>query len=221
MIFAGAQSEEPTGAISSGADEAAPAAAETSVAEANQTEPAPPASSSAPSDPELLTSPVLRPGSDGPLTRKDAVKPSAAAPAAEPRAPEPDKTEEKLQSQKPAATLEAPGTSPNANKSTPSKMASLTEPVPLAQGRYFLQVAAYNQKDSADKGLSAFSAKFPELLNTAPLFIETASVPGKGTVYRLRAGPFDSANAAETACRSLSAQGQDCLVVPPRRTAQN
>jgi len=226
LIFAEAQSGEPTGAISSGTGETAPAAEAKDAEAASATEPAPPDSLSAPSGAEISKPPVLRSGSDGPLARRDATKPPGR-PTAQPGASVPAGTGEKLQSvAKPAATLEAPSSNaPSASaaaiESRPAKLASIAEPAPLLPGQYFLQVAAYTQKDSADKGLSDFSAKFPEFWNTAHLFIESAAVPGKGTVYRLRAGPFDSANAAETACRTLSAKGQDCLVVPPRRAAQN
>lgn len=210
VLFAQATSAEPTGAIPSQAPEAAPAAAASRMA-ANEPSSAPVPSGASSSDIPVKP-PSLRPGTDGPLSPENEAK-RATPQATEPNASPGDGTQETTPASKPAAGLDA--------TSNESRLASLGDVPPQTSEDYLVQVAAYFQKDSADKGLEDFSARFPDFVKTARLFIETASLPDKGTAYRLRAGPFDSAEAAEAACSKLGSQGQDCLVVPPRRTAQN
>jgi tetratricopeptide (TPR) repeat protein len=212
VIFAASEQGEPTGAINTSGNVTPASAAAT---QSTENRPDVPAEAQNPIEAPVAAAPrkapFLRPGSDGPLA------PPAVAKEPPPRLTSPSvpaRGQEEPITAKPGALLD---TAPPPAVAVASASAAHSE----RPGEFFVQMAAYNQKDSADKGLADFSTRFPELGKTARLFIQTAAVPNKGMVYRLRAGPFETADAAQAACRGLSAKGQDCLVVPPMRAALN
>ena len=45
--------------------------------------------------------------------------------------------------------------------------------------------------------------------------VKVVQLPGKGTWYRLRIGPFASRAEANTKCAELKAAGMSCLVAAP------
>jgi len=83
---------------------------------------------------------------------------------------------------------------------------------PAASGDYGLQLAAYSTAAGAAKGWSSLTHDAGTLLSDLTPRRAEASIPGQGTVYRLKAGPFANAAAATQRCASLKAEGHACLV---------
>jgi len=110
----------------------------------------------------------------------------------------------------PAAKVPAP-------EPVPSKKATVT--AATSTGTFFVQIASYQQKELAEKGRLNFGEQFPEIAAQVPPSIVEAELADRGTVYRLRLGPLDSAADSANLCATLKRGGQDCIVVPPARTA--
>lgn len=109
------------------------------------------------------------------------------------------------QQAKTAAVPPAPATSiePSAGAATPSA---------AAVGDYYVQVASVPSRDAAAAEWAKLQ-KFMDPLQGKSYRVQEASVSGKGTVYRIQAGPL-SKDAAVSLCDSIKAQKPGgCLVV--------
>lgn len=212
IVFASPDNSGPTGALGP-ADEGGIAVMADTAASGGEAMPASPETPADPRGDGPAKAPALRPGSDGPLAPDKRAKPLPQQPAS-------DKREGAgLTPVDGGQTGISSATDPTAENAV--RAAGLGADLSRASARYLLQFAAYNSKDGADNGLESLSARFHELLGGTPLFIERAAIPGKGTIFRLRAGPFESEGVAQATCRALIAQGQDCLLVPQAQTLQN
>jgi len=80
-----------------------------------------------------------------------------------------------------------------------------------AGGSYRLQLSAVRSPDAVADEWARLKRRYPELasLKNATNKID---VPGKGTFYRVEAGPLDEA-AAKSTCTRLRGQGLGCIVV--------
>jgi hypothetical protein len=80
-------------------------------------------------------------------------------------------------------------------------------------GGYHVQLSSVRDHDLVAPEWARLKQRFPEL---ASLGISSgkADVQGKGTFYRLQAGPLDEAG-AKSMCEHLRAQGSACIVVKP------
>ena len=89
-------------------------------------------------------------------------------------------------------------------------VASREEPpsVPTS-GAWRIQLGAFGQRGSAE-------ALFRKLSGGAPVAGRQMILVPAGAVTRLQIGPFDSKASAAVACRSLTARGQACFVVPAK-----
>jgi cell division septation protein DedD len=89
-------------------------------------------------------------------------------------------------------------------------VASLEKPprVPTSGG-WRIQLGAFGQRGSAE-------ALFRKLSGGAPVAGRQMILVPAGAVTRLQIGPFDSKASAAVACRSLTARGQACFVVPAK-----
>ncbi len=106
-------------------------------------------------------------------------------------------------------------------KPAPTSIAALiagnSPPAPAAAvasgGSYRLQLSAVKSPDAVAGEWARLKHRFPELasLKSSSSKIEVA---GKGTFYRLEAGPLDPA-AAKSTCTRLRTQGLGCIVVKP------
>jgi len=112
---------------------------------------------------------------------------------------------------------------PPAAKPAPDSIAALigaSEAKPIAPSRpsiggagYRVQLSAVRSPDAVPDEWNRLKRRFPEL---AALKNTTSKidVPGKGTFYRVEAGPLGEAEAKST-CAHLRTQGLGCIVVKP------
>lgn len=138
----------------------------------------------------------------------------AAAPPATPAKPAPAPTKPS-----PSATTPAPAETP---KPAPGAAASpTTTPAPAtpapattapAAGGISIQLAALKDEAAAKKAWTRISKANSDLLAGLKPIIQPVVVGGS-TLYRLRAGPFVSKDAAATVCAKLKQRNQDCNVV--------
>jgi len=85
-------------------------------------------------------------------------------------------------------------------------------PTPARAG-WRLQLAAYLARPVAERGWRALSKKYGDILGGLEPATEAVDIAGRGTVYRLQAGPFASRAGAAEKCAELKAAGGECLVV--------
>ena len=141
--------------------------------------------------------------------------PAAPAPPAVAAAPAPP-TATPAPPSAPPAVAASPATPPSAvapaaGAPTAAKPPSL--PLrPLPAGAYRIQLAALTSTDDATRAWEKLRRAHPDVLGTLTPAIVKVDLPGKGTFYRLQAGPLDRDKAAD-ACARIGRGG--CLVVPP------
>lgn len=116
----------------------------------------------------------------------------------------------------PASTLSttplpSPATPPVAAAGKPSAKASDTEPAPSAEprGRLWLQVGAYINKQDAENQRARFAVLGYEAQ------IQSADIPDKGVVHRVRVGPYRDPDEAGKVRGDLARQGIEVSVVKP------
>ncbi|MBL1147941.1 MAG: SPOR domain-containing protein [Pseudomonadota bacterium] len=83
---------------------------------------------------------------------------------------------------------------------------------PVATGAWMLQLGAFSTGSSAEKAWDSFGKKYGSVLDGLSPDYQQAEVKGK-TLYRLRAGGFESRADALARCEDLKKQGGSCLVV--------
>jgi hypothetical protein len=87
-----------------------------------------------------------------------------------------------------------------------------TSPTPSAGGgSSHVQLMAGKSLEEANAGWKRISAKHKDLLGSLSMETQTVDVPGKGTFFRVLAGPVSKPD-AEKLCESLKTRGQDCIV---------
>lgn len=110
--------------------------------------------------------------------------------------------------QKPAnlpSKTATPETTNNPKSETPAPMAS------VGAGGYYVQIASQPTRESAVASLNNAKSSLGALLGSLPLSIEPASIPGKGTYYRVRVqvGPRDN---AISLCERIKSKKGNCFV---------
>lgn len=82
-------------------------------------------------------------------------------------------------------------------------------------GKYMVQMGAFGNQTAAQNAWGLISASFPTALGG--LFPNYEGVQRNGTtaLYRLRAGPIDTRQEADSICDRLKASAQACFVVSP------
>lgn len=101
---------------------------------------------------------------------------------------------------------------------TPATPANAVKPAPVAaagdalSGTHLVQVGAFRSQGEADAQWSKMQGKLGAFLDGKAKDVEVADLGDKGTYYRLRVGPFASADAAKTWCAGLKERGTDCLI---------
>lgn len=84
--------------------------------------------------------------------------------------------------------------------------------VKTASGPAKLQLGAVKSEADARAQWQKIKAKHPVLASKS-LQVESVSIPGKGTLYRIQAAGFASKAEAKAACSNISAAGQACFAV--------
>jgi hypothetical protein len=162
---------------------------------------------------------------DAPPPAPDAQSPTALAPApgvilsrpppparippqtAPQTAPSPPKDETVVAKAQPQAVK------PAARVAAAKTAASSPHPASVG-GAYRIQLAAVSNEDSVKPQWDKLKRRAPETLDSLRMTTAKYTAPGKGTFYRIQAGPLDQAG-AKSACLHLKERGLDCIVVKP------
>ncbi len=105
-------------------------------------------------------------------------------------------------------TVSMPDTAPAAAPA--ASHAGLPPPaVPGMSLLHAVHLASYRREDMAQRGWLELQANHPVLAGLDAR-LELAHIPDQGDFLRLKAGPFDTAAAAQAVCRQLEASGQYC-----------
>jgi cell division septation protein DedD len=143
-------------------------------------------------------------------------KPVETMPA--PSAPEPPKTVT-APTPAPAAPAQtaaaAPKPAPAPAPAPAKKVASAPATAPAIPG-WRVQLSSLKSQAAAEQSWKTIQQKNRDVLGKLSLNVQTVTLSGgRGTYYRVQAGPFASRNAASAACTTLKARKQGCLVVRP------
>lgn len=129
--------------------------------------------------------------------------------------------EDEAQARQPPAQAAQPAAEPKAENKpavTPATPANAVKPAPVApagdaqSGTHLVQVGAFRSEGEADGQWSKMQGKLGAFLDGKAKDVEVADLGAKGVYYRLRVGPFASADAAKTWCAGLKERGTDCLI---------
>lgn len=123
-----------------------------------------------------------------------------------------------------AALSRSAATAPQGAKPAPAKsiakaeppadtQAGVRDPAARATTGPRLQLGAYRDEATAMNGWKRLVAATGDLLLGLEPEIVKAEIAGKGTYYRLRAGPLPKGRNANALCESLQEQGFPCMVV--------
>jgi hypothetical protein len=132
-----------------------------------------------------------------------AVKPAQAAPPRQPAADHP----------KPGQVDSIAALESRALAGFGDEHPAAASPAAHKSGSYRVQLSSVHDADAVNPEWTRLKHRFPELASLSMSSGKT-DVPGKGTFYRLQAGPLDEAGAKST-CDHLRAQGLACIVVKP------
>ena len=149
-----------------------------------------------PEGPIRLTPRGATPPPSPPAATEPARKPAVSAPAV-PRAP--------------------PSPEPEAAKPAPKAVApkAVAPPATGTKGA-FIQLGAMRSEADAQRAWQNAQGRAGNLLDGLRLDIERADIPGKGTYFRVQAGPLRDAAAAKALCDALQQRQQGCFVVHRR-----
>ena len=79
-------------------------------------------------------------------------------------------------------------------------------------GSIRIQLGAYRDKESLEKGWYGLQKKFPEELGNLHHAVEIADLGSRGRFYRLHASGIADKNTAQALCNRLAAKNQACLI---------
>ena len=82
-------------------------------------------------------------------------------------------------------------------------------------GKYRLQVAAVRTRSEAEALAGLVVGRHAEQLGGRQPEVDETVIGSMGTFYRVRLGPYASADEPEQLCVALRSDGFDCLVVNP------
>ena len=98
----------------------------------------------------------------------------------------------------------------------PSPTPSTSASVQVAQGASTirlinLHLASFRSEASAEDNRSRFLDSYRDLLAAREIWVERVEVGPRGDFFRVMAGPFESAAAAQEVCSRLQSLRQDCF----------
>lgn len=131
----------------------------------------------------------------------DAAPAASATPAEVKAAPKP--------APKPATAPTSVSTAPAAEASKPTVSYRIGGAL---TGSHLVQIGAFRSEAEADSQWTRLQGKLGDYLDGKSQDVERADLGDKGTFYRLRIGPFASADDAKTYCSGLKERGTDCLI---------
>lgn len=174
---------------------------------------------------------VIASGPEEPVAR-DSLDPIGAIAGAEGTAAADDAVADRIAAlakadEAPAAVAAAPKVEPKLDAKVDPKPATTTTPASVSKpapvpataaggnalaGTHLVQVGAFRSQAEADGVWSKLQGKLGDYADGKGKDVEVADLGAKGTYYRLRVGPFASADEAKTYCAGLKERGTDCLV---------
>ncbi len=83
-------------------------------------------------------------------------------------------------------------------------------------GAVMVHLASYRYVENAETGWTELLGKHGDILGGLGPMINRVEILGKGTFYRLKAGPVDSLDAAKRLCAGLKARGAYCDAKPTK-----
>jgi hypothetical protein len=133
--------------------------------------------------------------------------PPPPAPAAAPSAPEPE----------PVPQAAAPPPASFATQTQVAAVAPLIAEPPQAteapSGKFHVQVAAVRSRDEAYALAVRLVAQHGSELGPRRPLVDQTVIGSMGTFYRVRVGPFASAQDSQQLCGSIRSSGFDCLII--------
>lgn len=81
-----------------------------------------------------------------------------------------------------------------------------------SDGRYAVQLAAFQSEQAARQAWSRYQQRFPDMLGGQRLLLQNAEISGQ-MYWRVRTGPFAERSTAQNLCDRLKAEDQSCLPV--------
>ncbi len=102
-------------------------------------------------------------------------------------------------------------------KETTEATASTTTTASSAatSGAFLIQLASLDSAEAAEQSWKTMSPRQAAQLSGLSHSVQRVEIEGRGTFYRLRAGPFADRAAAQARCAKLKDAGQACIVVAP------
>ncbi len=82
-----------------------------------------------------------------------------------------------------------------------------------AIGPYRIQVGSFKDSQAANKRWAELNSKHGDLVGKLQMVLERVELGGKGTMYRLQAGPLKSADDVQRLCTALRGRKVGCLLV--------
>ena len=107
-------------------------------------------------------------------------------------------------------TAAAPKLAPQAAKAPPAAVAAAPG---SAGGPYRVQVATVRSNDEALGVAAMFQDRYGRELGNRSASVDQTVMGNMGTLYRVRIGPFATANESRRICDRLKGDGHDCMVV--------
>ena len=86
---------------------------------------------------------------------------------------------------------------------------------PKPEGRFRIQIGMMRTEAEAQALSARVKREHPDALGAREAEIDEAVVGNMGSFYRVRVGPFASAQEGQAACAKLKGAGIDCLLVTP------
>lgn len=100
------------------------------------------------------------------------------------------------------------------NEAEPAPEAEVEEIIPPGRSLlYGVHIASYRTQDHAIQGWRTMQDLLPGVLGPLEARVEPADLGERGVYLRLKAGPFTTPEAAQSACRSLSESAIYCQVM--------
>ncbi len=107
-----------------------------------------------------------------------------------------------------------PGLQGNRSEAGPAAGAS---PAAGLEASPRLRLAAYRKAANAERGWATLRARHGAVLEELRRELVPVELGERGSFLRLEAGPFDSLAAAQAACATIRARGDDCRAISPGR----
>lgn len=90
---------------------------------------------------------------------------------------------------------------------------AVEKPSKAGSGAYRLQVATLRTREEAEALAAKLRAEGRKALGSGSPLVDQAVLGNMGTFYRVRLGPYRTAEEPRRVCQNLKASGYDCFIV--------